>query len=75
MRDDGAFMVGSKRVVFMHFSGISDFASYNIEAVSKHQNRFTMSDFPDLRERTVHSKLVARVAHSSFLSPSQVPCS
>ena len=58
MRDDGAFMVGSKRVVFMHFSGISDFASYNIEAVSKHQNRFTMSDFPDLRERTVRSKLV-----------------
>ena len=57
-------MVGSK-LWFSCTSQASALCLRNIEAL-KHQNRFTMSDFPYLRERTVHSKLVARVAHSIF---------
>ena len=36
-------------VVFMHFSGMSDLLNYNIESISRHQNRFSMADFPRLR--------------------------
>ena len=36
-------------VVFIHFSGMSDLLHYNMESISRHQNRFNMSNFPKLR--------------------------
>lgn len=37
------------RVVFMHFSGISLFEKYDIEKISRHQNRYSLADFPRMR--------------------------
>lgn len=36
-------------VVFLHFSGLSALETYDIEEVSRHQNRITMSDYEHLR--------------------------
>lgn len=48
MYDHGGGVPASP-VVFVHFSGVSDLNNYNMEEVSKHQNRFGMADFPHLR--------------------------
>jgi len=37
-------------VVFMHFSGMSLLEEFNMNKISKHQNRFTLNDFPSLGE-------------------------
>jgi hypothetical protein len=47
---DGLPHLGDGRTVaFMHFSSISSFASFDPNKLSKHQNRFTLTDFPKLR--------------------------
>eukprot|EP00586_Coscinodiscus_wailesii_P007771 CAMPEP_0172521998 /NCGR_PEP_ID=MMETSP1066-20121228/292886_1 /TAXON_ID=671091 /ORGANISM="Coscinodiscus wailesii, Strain CCMP2513" /LENGTH=753 /DNA_ID=CAMNT_0013304963 /DNA_START=140 /DNA_END=2401 /DNA_ORIENTATION=- len=35
-----------EKVVFMHFSGMSLLEAYDMEHISRHQNRFTLKDFP-----------------------------
>jgi glycosyltransferase involved in cell wall biosynthesis len=35
-----------QKVVFMHFSGMSLLEKYDIEGISRHQNRFTLKNFP-----------------------------
>jgi len=37
-----------KPVIFMHFSGMSLLEQFNLEGISRHQNRFTIHDFPRL---------------------------
>ncbi len=38
-----------ERVVFMHFSGMSLLEKYDMDHISRHQNRFSLLDFPRLR--------------------------
>jgi len=42
---DSVVRLHGRPVVFMHFSGTSDYRTYNVEEISRHQNRFVMSDF------------------------------
>jgi len=37
-------------VVFLHLSGISLLEAYDMETISRHQNRYTMKDMPQLRD-------------------------
>ena len=37
-------------VVFMHFSGMSLLEKYDMEGISRHQNRFTLHDFPAISD-------------------------
>ena len=46
---DGRVMYDSEPAVFMHFSGMSSLLDYDIETISRHQNRYKMSQFPNLR--------------------------
>lgn len=57
--EDGVPHLYDKRVVFMHFSGISLFEKYDMEKISRHQNRYTLSNFPRLRN--VFSKYLAHL--------------
>jgi hypothetical protein len=43
--DGSEVQLHGQPVVFIHFSGTSDYRTYNIEDISKHQNRFVMSSF------------------------------
>ncbi|HSR68562.1 MAG TPA: glycosyltransferase [Acidobacteriota bacterium] len=55
--EKGEWRVGESRLRFFHFSG---FDPRNVERISKHQDRFRLSDLPDLKplfER--YSKLLA----------------
>lgn len=40
----------SKPVVFLHFSGMSLLEKFNMETISRHQNRYTLTDLPQLRD-------------------------
>lgn len=39
-----------EQVVFMHFSGMSLLEKYDMDRISRHQNRFSLRDFPRLRD-------------------------
>eukprot|EP00913_Durusdinium_trenchii_P011530 g10825.t1 len=47
--ENGRVMYDSEPAVFMHFSGMSSLLDYDIETISRHQNRFKMVQFPNLR--------------------------
>jgi len=48
-----------ERVVFMHFSGMSLLEEYDMDGISRHQNRFTLRDFPRIGEVLItYMKLV-----------------
>lgn len=40
----------NEKVVFMHFSGISVLERYDMEGISRHQNRFTLHDFSQISD-------------------------
>lgn len=37
----------SEKAVFVHFSGMSLLEEYDMNMISRHQNRFTLDDFPE----------------------------
>jgi len=39
-----------EKTVFIHFSGISLLEEYNMDMISRYQNRFTLEDFPHIRD-------------------------
>jgi len=43
---DGKWYIEDEPIVFFHFSG---FDIYDIDKISKHQNRFTLKQFPELK--------------------------
>jgi glycosyltransferase involved in cell wall biosynthesis len=54
--------VNQEPVVFMHLSGISLFEEYDLNTISRHQNRYNLDDFPALE-----AVLVTYIQHvSSF---------
>ena len=46
---DGIPHINGRKTVFIHFSGVSLFEEYDIEGISRHQSRYTLKDFPDMR--------------------------
>jgi hypothetical protein len=50
--------LGNEPVVFMHLSGVSLFEEYDLNTISRHQNRYTLSDFP-----TLEAVLVTYIKH------------
>ena len=40
----------AEKAIFVHFSGMSNLENYDISKISKYQNRFTIKDFPRLKD-------------------------
>ena len=83
-KHSGTPHIQDRRVVFMHLSGVSLFENYDMSAISRHQNRFTISHFPKLRSvlkkyldylghfRTAHFRTIP-YAFNSFSNGEPIP--
>lgn len=60
-----------EQIVFMHFAGMSLLEKYDMDGISKHQNRFSLLDFPRLQP--VFDKYLDLVAKHNTIHYHQIP--
>lgn len=68
---DGMPNINGQKTVFIHFSGVSLFEEYDIEGISRHQSRYTLKDFPDMR--AVIQAYIDRVLSTDVTTFRKVP--
>ena len=57
--------------VFFHFSGMSLLEKYDVEGISRHQNRFTLHDFPHITE--IYDAYINEVSKHNTLHYREIP--
>ena len=75
-KSSGLPQLGEERTVFVHFSGMSLLEEFDLNGISRHQNRYTLHDFPRIEEvlnayivrLEVHDALVFRSIPYGFSS-------